>query len=113
MERKDRNRITSYNLITKLVSQFATLGISQIKIAITNFLSLFFFIIVLFFSVIYIGIPSLGSIFNSLSPWNQQKQEIVPRRHKSKNIPLNVKLKTRELSFEPFKSINIYKQIKL
>lgn len=81
MERKDRNRITSYNLITKLVSQFATLGISQIKIAITNFLSLFFFIIVLFFSVIYIGIPSLGSIFNSLSPWNQQKQEISAKNN--------------------------------
>ncbi len=43
----------SYNLITKLVVSPATLGISQIKIAITNF-SLFFFIIVCFFSVIYI-----------------------------------------------------------
>ena len=44
---------------------------------------------------------------------NQRKQEIAPQRHKSKNTPLNTKSKIRELSFEPFKSVNIYKQIKL
>lgn len=81
MERKNRNQATSNNSIIKLVSQFSILGINQIKIAITNFLFLLFFIIALFFTVIYIGIPSLGSLFSSLSPWNQQRQEISAKNN--------------------------------
>ena len=81
MERKNRNQATSNNSIIKLVSQFSIWGINQIKIAITNFLFLLFFIIALFFTVIYIGIPSLGSLFSSLSPWNQQRQEISAKNN--------------------------------
>ena len=81
MERKNRNQTNSKNVIAKTISQFAELGINQIKTAITNFISLFIFVIVLIFAVIYIGIPSLGSLFNSLSPWNQQKQEISAKNN--------------------------------
>ena len=61
MERKNRNQTNSKNVIAKTISQFAELGINQIKTAIINFISLFIFVIVLIFAVIYIGIPSLGS----------------------------------------------------
>lgn len=81
MERKNRNQTNSKNVIAKTISQFAELGINQIKTAIINFISLFIFVIVLIFAVIYIGIPSLGSLFNSLSPWNQQKQEISAKNN--------------------------------
>lgn len=81
MERKNRSQTKSKNLISRLISQFAELGINQIKTAIINFISLFIFVIVLVFAVIYIGIPSLGSLFNSLSPWNQQKQEISAKNN--------------------------------
>jgi hypothetical protein len=81
MERKNRSQTKSKNLISRFISQFAELGINQIKTAITNFISLFIFVIVLIFAVIYIGIPSLGSLFNSLSPWNQQKQEISAKNN--------------------------------
>lgn len=81
MERKNRNQTNSKNAIAKTISQFAELGINQIKTAIINFISLFIFVIVLIFAVIYIGIPSLGSLFNSLSPWNQQKQEISAKNN--------------------------------
>lgn len=81
MERKNRNQTNSKNVIAKIISQFAELGINQIKTAITNFISLFIFVIVLIFAVIYIGIPSLGSLFNSLSPWNHQKQEISAKNN--------------------------------
>lgn len=81
MERKNRSQTKSKYLISRFISQFAELGINQIKTAITNFISLFIFVIVLVFAVIYIGIPSLGSLFNSLSPWNQQKQEISAKNN--------------------------------
>ncbi len=83
MKRKNRNQPQTHsaNLVTRFISQFAELGIKQIKTAITNFISLFIFVIVLVFAVIYIGIPSLGSLFNSLSPWNQQKQEISAKNN--------------------------------
>ncbi|EHG14494.1 hypothetical protein DXB55_02375 [Streptococcus anginosus] len=83
MKRKNRNQTQTHsaNLVTRFISQFAELGINQIKTAITNFISLFIFVIVLVFAVIYIGIPSLGSLFNSLSPWNQQKQEISAKNN--------------------------------
>lgn len=58
MERKNRSQTKPKNLISRFISQFAGLGINQIKTAITNFISLFIFVIVLVFAVIYIGIPS-------------------------------------------------------
>ena len=83
MKRKNRNQTQTHsaNLVTRFISQFAELGINQIKTAITNFISLFIFVIVLVFAVVYIGIPSLGSLFNSLSPWSQQKQEISAKNN--------------------------------
>ena len=83
MKRKNRNQTQTHsaNLVTRFISQFAELGINQIKTAITNFISLFIFVIVLVFAVVYIGIPSLGSLFNSLSPWSEQKQEISAKNN--------------------------------
>ena len=81
MERKNKNLITSSNIFTKIVYRFSEIGINQLKSAIINIVSLFIFVLVLFFSVVYIGIPSLGTLFNSLSPWNQQKEEISAKNN--------------------------------
>lgn len=55
MKRKNRNQTQTHsaNLVTRFISQFAELGINQIKTAIINFISLFIFVIVLVFAVIY------------------------------------------------------------
>lgn len=81
MERKNKNLVTSSNIFTKIVYRFSEIGINQLKSAIINIVSLFIFVLVLFFSVVYIGIPSLGTLFNSLSPWNQQKEEISAKNN--------------------------------
>lgn len=75
-----KNRKTYVTKIFRKIKQFVTyfnkLTIGKVINMIISYIILVLAVIILGFGIYFVGIPGFGQLFQSLSPWNQQQQDI-------------------------------------